>query len=216
MSTKNKDSAKKPESESTRPTAYALEVYTKRFDRLLNTLDAGRVMRWHTQPDGLRQTVGEHTFGVMCILLFALNEADWASGVSVAESRRNRAEACIMLIGALLHDSREIFTGDIPAPVCEVCSSDSGFELAQYRAGEQVLTMTPEARDARIIFYADKIEAMMFALKSGRFKAFEYNRDLVRKLFESDNITPRGLLDAFKRLVDTYVNVAELPQDRNG
>lgn len=213
MSTKNK-AAEKPK-EATRPTAYALEAYTKRFDRLLNTLAAGRVMRWHTQPDGLRQTVGEHTFGVMCVLLFALNEADWASGVSVDESRRNRAEACIMLIGALLHDSREIFTGDIPAPVCEVCECDRGFELAQYRAGEQVLTMTPEARDARIIFYADKIEAMMFALKSGRFKAFEYNRDLVRKVFESDKTTPRRLLDAFKRLVDTYVNAAELPQDRN-
>lgn len=185
----------------------AKNSYDERYRRLINTLRAGRVMRWHTTPDGLRQTVGEHTFGVMCILAFVLD----ASGMIQAPDEflrvKYRAEAAALLIGALLHDAPELYTGDIPAPVRAEIAFDDGFYNADERAKEKVLDCKVNETHRRIIFYADKTEAMLFALKSQRYEAFEYNRDLLFNELDKDDSTPDAILDVYKHIVATYRHI---------
>lgn len=172
--------------------------------RLYKTLDASRVMRWHTQPDGLRQTVGEHTFGVMSILLFALTQSAWSGGNIPDNVRKVRADTVVLLVGALLHDAHEAYLGDIPAPVAERLKNENAFIAAESFARSNVMSVELTPAEVRIVFYADKIEAMLFALHSGRTAAFEYNRDLVIKAFADDTTTPPEVLDSFKRLVAPY------------
>lgn len=179
-------------------------AFEARRRRLFKTLDAARVMRWHTQPDGLRQTVGEHTFGVMCILLFALSQSEWSGGDIPDNVSKVRADTVALLVGALLHDAHEAYLGDIPAPVVALIKNADEFIEAESLARSNVMSVDLTPADARIIFYADKIEAMMFALHSGRTAAFEYNRDLVIRAFDDDATTPPGVLDSFKRLVAPY------------
>ena len=182
----------------------AREKFDNRYKRLINTLRAGRVMRWHTTPDGLRQTVGEHTFGVMCILAFVLD----ASGMIHAPDEflrvKYRAEAAALLLAALLHDAPELYTGDIPAPTRDEIAYDAGFSIAEDRASQKVLDCKVTETNSRIIFYADKIEAMLFALKSQRHEAFEYNRNLLFNALDNDDTTPAAILDVFKHIVAPY------------
>lgn len=60
---------------------------------------AGRVRRWHTQDDvNVHQTIGEHTFGVLALLL-----------------QYHPNPTVPMIKAALYHDVPERFTGDTPA-----------------------------------------------------------------------------------------------------
>lgn len=70
-------------------------------ERARNTLDAGEVRRYHAVPSVAPQSVGLHSWGVAVICLY-LTEGR-ASGVLLTE--------------ALLHDTEELFTGDIPFTV---------------------------------------------------------------------------------------------------
>jgi 5'-deoxynucleotidase YfbR-like HD superfamily hydrolase len=68
-------------------------------ERFQKIRDASHVQRWHTKRSIHRQTVGEHTFGVVAIILHL-----WPY------SHLNLIKA------AMWHDIPEIATGDIPAP----------------------------------------------------------------------------------------------------
>lgn len=178
--------------------------YEFRRRRLFKTLDAARVMRWHTQPDGKQQTVGEHTFGVMCILLFVLSQSDLSARDIPEDLRKVRADTVALLVGALLHDAHEVILGDIPAPVAARLKNEGDFIAVERFARSNVMSVDLTPAEARIVFYADKIEAMLFALHSGRTAAFEYNRGLVIRAFDADATTPPEVLDAFRRLVAPY------------
>lgn len=69
--------------------------------KLQNTLEAGEVLRYHSAPSVPSQTVGQHSFGVAVLCLYLAN------GVA---SRQ-------LLAAAIMHDTAELFTGDIPYPV---------------------------------------------------------------------------------------------------
>lgn len=185
------------------PTRMEESYYEERRRRLIKTLNAARVMRWHTQPDGKQQTVGGHTFGVMCILLEVLTQSERGSDI-LAAARKSRADTVALLVGALLHDAHEAYLGDIPAPVVARLKGSDDFVEMESRARDKVMWVNLTPADERIIFYADKIEAMLFALHSGRTEAFEYNRDLVIHEFANDTTTPPEVLDAFKRFVAPY------------
>lgn len=62
-------------------------------------LQAGRITRYHTEPMITRQDVGNHTYGLMHIILAI--EPDASADLFVA---------------ALEHDVPELATGDVPAP----------------------------------------------------------------------------------------------------
>jgi 5'-deoxynucleotidase YfbR-like HD superfamily hydrolase len=68
-------------------------------ERFKKIRDAGHVRRWHTKRSIHSQTVGEHTFGVVAVILHL-----WP------DSRVNLIKA------AMWHDVPEIATGDVPAP----------------------------------------------------------------------------------------------------
>lgn len=68
------------------------------LSRTCNTLEAGRVARYHAAPSVQPQTVGLHSYGVAIILLY------------LTEGTASAA----LLQAALLHDAPEIFTGDVP------------------------------------------------------------------------------------------------------
>ena len=68
-------------------------------NRLLNTLTAGAVQRYHAAPTVPSQTVAAHSWGVMVILLYITAARDLSPA---------------LLTEAALHDAGELFTGDIP------------------------------------------------------------------------------------------------------
>ena len=69
-----------------------------RKDTLNYQLIAGRIKRWHTYPTIGEQTVGEHTYGVLQILRYIMEE-EWD----------------IDMVHAVLdHDVPEVVLGDIP------------------------------------------------------------------------------------------------------
>lgn len=71
------------------------------FTRLYNTLEAGKVSRYHAVPTVRPQTVGQHSWGV-AVLLWHITQ-----GQASAQ--------CLM--EAIMHDTAELFTGDIPFTV---------------------------------------------------------------------------------------------------
>lgn len=67
------------------------------IDNLTNLLKSGEVLRYHTTPRVPLQTVAQHSWGVALIYRYLTGNEN--------------------LYDALLHDSAELFVGDIPAPV---------------------------------------------------------------------------------------------------
>lgn len=67
-------------------------------DRVLLTLEAGRVARYHAVPTVAPQSVGLHSYGVAVLCIYL------CGGYPSAE----------LLTAALLHDAPEIITGDVP------------------------------------------------------------------------------------------------------
>ena len=171
------------------------------LERLQNTLAAGRVRRWHTD-DKAPQTVGEHTFGVMVILVYLLQEEGDALNTVETESDADRikrvADLTALFIGALVHDATELFTGDIPAPARAEIEDSDVFELFEERAAEKVFYRKPNFENRLKIYYADKLEAMLFARRTQRAEAAEYNADVIRRQLAIDDITSA----AFKAAVE--------------
>lgn len=174
------------------------------LERLQNTLAAGRVRRWHTD-DKAPQTVGEHTFGVMVLLVYLLQEEGDALGTvehETADERLRRvADLTSLFVGALVHDATELFTGDIPAPARAEIEDSDVFELFEERAREKVFTRRLSFEDRLKIHYADKLEAMLFARRTQRAEAAEYNADIVRRQLKVDDITSVPFKSAVESLI---------------
>lgn len=121
--------------------------------RLLYQVLAGGVQRWHAEPVTAQQTVAQHSFNVVLVLMTI---------VPAQELTRN------LLLAALLHDTGEIATGDIPkqtrwalGPQCQ-SALDRLELLARRKAG----MMAPELAgcERQYLHAADHIEAYLFAL----------------------------------------------------
>ena len=120
------------------------------FERLLLMRTAARVERCHTTTTIHRQTDGEHTFGVLAILLTICPEAS-----------ADLIKAC------LFHDVPEAITGDIPSPIMhkyrELRAMMNQIEadiLDQYELRIDISVM-----EQRILKYCDRMELWMFALE---------------------------------------------------
>lgn len=76
------------------------------MQKLLNTLEAGQVLRYHSAPSVPCQSLAEHQWNVAMIAHYLLSCVPHTSVETW----------CSILLGALVHDNVELYTGDIPSP----------------------------------------------------------------------------------------------------
>jgi hypothetical protein len=81
----------------TPPPAIAIATH----QRAANTLESGRVARYHAAPSVAPQTVGLHSWGVAVLAVYITGGAPSAA----------------LLQQAIMHDAAEIFIGDVPFTV---------------------------------------------------------------------------------------------------
>lgn len=109
---------------------------------------AARVQRCHTMPTVYRQSDGEHTFGVLAIILTI-----WPNA------------STDILKAALYHDAPEAISGDMPAPA-KWRHRDLGSAMdvvEEAIAVEFQLTTVLNSFEERVLKYADIMEFAMFA-----------------------------------------------------
>lgn len=125
------------------------------FSRLRVMRAAARVQRMHTTPSLHKQTVGEHTFGVLAIL----NEV--YSGDLVILAR--------LTIAVLQHDVPEVFTGDVPAPAKWMYPElEAGLRIAEQGVQVQYdlgLGVQITEAERRLLKYCDLMELAIFAME---------------------------------------------------
>ena len=115
--------------------------------KLTETLQAGRVQRYHAAPVDKKQSVAEHSWGVAMILL----------------------EICFpsksLLKAALIHDAAEYYTGDLPSPVKRVSPEVKELFDALEDDGLALLELIMpdlDARETRLLKIADCLEGMYY------------------------------------------------------
>lgn len=123
-------------------------------DRLRLMRIAARIPRVHTRPPIHKQTVGEHTFGVLAIIHEVL-------GVDASPN---------LLRAALYHDAPEAITGDVPAPAkwdsTELSGALSDLEdqiVSKYSLPTSRLDLSEF--EERVLRYADLMELALFAIE---------------------------------------------------
>jgi len=117
--------------------------------KLLLTLDAGEVERYHSAPSVPAQTVGQHSHNVALIVMHATGEVyhHWTP----------------MFVAALLHDSEEIITGDMPATTkWGNPELETALKKAEQNAAEYVYTASynGDAEVKKIVKLADTLDGM--------------------------------------------------------
>ena len=126
-------------------------------------LESGRVMRYHAAPIDKKQSVAEHTWGVMVILHKLCNPSPE------------------LLTHALFHDVAELHTGDVPAPVKKSSQLvKDTFDALETRALHTMGITLPHLTDGekRYLKIADCLEGMMYC--ESRIKAGDLNAIDVR------------------------------------
>lgn len=127
-----------------------MTLYIKRL-KLMRA--AARVQRCHTTPSIYRQSVGEHTFGLLAIL----NEI--YSGTLEDHAR--------LMIAVLQHDVAETITGDAPAPAKWMYPELEG-ALRIAEEGVRIdygLGMSLTDHEKRVLKFCDFMELSIFAME---------------------------------------------------
>jgi 5'-deoxynucleotidase YfbR-like HD superfamily hydrolase len=122
------------------------------FERALAAHQAGSVLRYHAAPTVRPQTVGHHSFGVAVIVIYL------TSGDASAN----------LLKAAVLHDTAELFTGDIPFTVKrDNADIKTTFDELENRAyAERLLEMPELTKEERCVLkLADTLEGYLWCVK---------------------------------------------------
>ena len=121
--------------------------------RAANTLESGRVVRYHAVPTVGSQTVGLHAWGVAVLCIYVTN------GTPSVE----------LLTQALVHDAAELFTGDVPFTV----KRDVPTAKLLYRQLEVIAhdnMVMPETglnpHDAAVLKLCDTLEGLIWCRKT--------------------------------------------------
>ena len=144
-------------------------------DRLRMVERSARVRRYHTEPLLHAQNVGEHTYGVMWLVMLMTD----------GQASRN------LLIAALQHDSPEHEVGDIPAPTKRLTGMKAAFDELEDDHMNSLALGSPLLSDdeANILKMADCLEGAMFCA----FELRRGNRD-IETAFRNYLAYIRGLL----------------------
>lgn len=122
-------------------------------NRAANTLEAGRVSRYHAVPTVAPQTVGLHAYGVAVLCLY----------ITGGEA------SAALLRQALLHDAAELVTGDIPFTVKRDRPEVKAlFNELEELAHERWVFPASElsTREAAILKLCDTIEGLIWCRKT--------------------------------------------------
>lgn len=112
-----------------------------------------RIQRVHTMPTHYRQSNGEHSFSVACIVMFIHPNATAA-----------------LLRASLKHDMAEAFTGDVPSPAkwhfpaIEDALRDAERQVKHRFEIEEQLS----AHELNVLKFADICELLMFSLEEAQ------------------------------------------------
>jgi Predicted hydrolases of HD superfamily len=128
--------------------------------RLRYLEESARTLRWHTEPVLHRQTVGEHTYGV---LMLVMELTSW-------QASRN------LMAAALLHDTAERRFGDVPSPTKRLLELKESFDGLEETFMEENRIPLPALGKAehRVLKIADYLEGAMFCA----FETRRGNRDI--------------------------------------
>ncbi len=120
---------------------------------------SARVKRYHTEPTLHTQTVGEHTYGVMWMVLLIWPDA-----------RRH------LLVAALGHDTPEYASGDVPSPSKKDPAVKAAFDALESATMERLQLETPvlDSFEAMVLKLADNLEGLAFCVSELR----RGNRDI--------------------------------------
>ena len=125
------------------------------INRALNTLESGRVMRYHAAPTVTPQMLGHHAWGVAVIALYL------TGGNPSAE----------LLKACILHDAAELFTGDVPFSVKrDNLEAKAMYELLEAQAHANLVMELPDltSSDQAILKLADTLEGLIWCYKNER------------------------------------------------
>lgn len=141
------------------------------WERLRLMRTAARVQRMHTMTCIRPQSVGEHTFGILALIIEVCDASFMQSatdlmGISTQEQIAERSVLKIMT-AAIYHDAPEAITGDIPSPVkwrhkaIETGLKDAEREIAkEFSIGIQLTDL-----EKSILKFCDLMELAMYALE---------------------------------------------------
>lgn len=111
---------------------------------------AGRVERMHIQPTARAQTVGEHTYGVLCLIDVVAPEMTMA-----------------LWRAALYHDVPEAITGDTPANAkWRFPHLDRSLNIAEDRIKEENnLDVALSDKEKTVLKFCDTMELIIFSIE---------------------------------------------------
>lgn len=125
----------------------------KHFGMLLHNILAGSVRRWHTEVVNSEQTVAEHTFGVLLVLLWVVPREELTQD---------------LLLAALEHDLGERSVGDVSARVKWLMTEEQRVQLEQAEAEARSNAGLPgpalTEREHLYLQFADYAEAALYAM----------------------------------------------------
>lgn len=155
---------------------------------------SARVLRYHCEPVLRNQSVGEHTYGVMWLIMLMTN------GLPSAQ----------LLSAALMHDMHEYVTGDVPAPTKKLAGVKGLFDNMEASIEKSVNfempTLLPE--EEWLLKMADVLEGLAFCafeLRQGNreiFDCFRNYADYARKQLAtapSKNIVASLIVEKYVR-----------------
>jgi 5'-deoxynucleotidase YfbR-like HD superfamily hydrolase len=121
--------------------------------RATNTLESGRVMRYHAAPTVQAQQLGLHAWGVAVIALY----------LTEGEASKELLVACV------LHDAAELITGDVPFTVKRNCrAAKELYAQLEEDAHEHHVLGMPQltVQEEAILKLADTIEGLLWCRKT--------------------------------------------------
>lgn len=122
-------------------------------ERCATTLEAGRVTRYHAVPTVAAQNIGHHSWGVAIIAIYICPNI-----------HRD------LLFECLMHDSAELFTGDVPFTVKrDNADIKERFDAMEDTARVFELLLTPiklDDHDKAVLKMADTLEGFVWCCKT--------------------------------------------------
>lgn len=185
--------------------------------QLLNTLDAGQVLRYHATPSVPCQELGSHQWAVAMIAFYLCKQSGYSSAVTNE-----------VIAFSLVHDNVELYTGDIPATTkwAFPCFEEKLKEVEKH-AAQNVFTYSDTSPQGimpypvckQIVKIADHLEGYRWcklyengSLVTKRWEQAVVKKWLMHKLTETCLFSPQ-FMETWKNLLISFGVDSKLLQE---